>query len=111
MLARLITDLGHALTAVRRRPSALVVPALTMAIGIGASTAIFSALYAALFNPLPYPEPGRLVMGRATFGGEVNPWVAAPDYYDFCERSVVFESLADLRHFQKSTTGGTATYG
>jgi putative ABC transport system permease protein len=36
-------------------------------------------------------------MGRATFGGEVNPWVAAPDYYDFCERSVVFESLAAYR--------------
>jgi putative ABC transport system permease protein len=97
MLARLFTDLGHALTSVRRRPAALAVPALTMAIGIGASTAIFSALYAAIFNPLPFPEPDRLVMGRATFSGDINPWASAPDYFDYRERSAVFESLAAYR--------------
>jgi len=81
----------------RRRPAALAVPVLTIAIGIGASTAIFSALYAALFSPLPYSEPGRLVMGRATFSGEINPWASAPDFYDYRERSTVFESLSAYR--------------
>jgi len=97
MIATLITDVGHALATLRRRPGALVVPVLTMAIGIGASTAIFSALYTALFRPLPYPEPGRLVMGRATFSGEINPWVAGPDFYDYRERSSVFQSLSAYR--------------
>jgi len=97
MIARLVADVAHALVTLRRRPGALVVPVLTMAIGIGASTAIFSALYTALFNPLPYPEPGQLVMGRATFSGEINPWVAAPDFYDYRERSSVFQSLSAYR--------------
>jgi len=94
MLNALVADVGHALVTLRRKPAALILPVLTMAIGIGASTAIFSALYAALFNPLPYPRPEQLVMGRATFGGEINPWVAGPDYYDYRERNSVFESLA-----------------
>jgi len=90
----LLSDAAQALLAIRRRPGAVVVPVLTMAIGIGASTAIFSALYVALFNPLPYPEPDRLVVGRATFSGEVNPWVAAPDFYDYRDRNSVLSSLS-----------------
>ncbi len=97
MVSRVAADVRHAVTAMRRRPAALAVPVLTIAIGIGASTAIFSALYAALFSPLPYSEPGRLVMGRATFSGEINPWASAPDFYDYRERSTVFESLSAYR--------------
>ena len=94
MVARAVADVRHAFTAMRRRPAAMAVPVVTIAIGIGASTAIFSALYAALFNPLPYAQPARLVMGRATFSGEINPWASAPDFYDYRERSTVFESLS-----------------
>src|SRR5512142_1784471 len=94
MISTLIADVGHALVTLRRRPGDLLVPVLTMAIGIGASTAIFSALYVAVFNPLPYPEPDELVMGRATFSGEINPWVAGPDYYDYRERTAAFQSLS-----------------
>ena len=78
MFPSLAADLGRALLVLRRRPAMLLVPVLAMGIGIGASTAIYSALHAALFTPLPYPEPGRLVMGRATFSGEINPWASAP---------------------------------
>ena len=95
-MTALLADVRHALVALRRRPAGIVVPLLTIAIGIGASTAIFSALHAALFSPLPYPEPERLVMGRATFSGEINPWVAAPDFFDYRDRSTVFQSLSDL---------------
>ncbi len=97
MFATLAADLGQALLVLRRRPAALLVPVLAMGIGIGASTAIYSALHAALFNPLPYPEPGRLVMGRATFSGEINPWASAPDYFDYRERATSLESLAAYR--------------
>jgi putative ABC transport system permease protein len=90
----LVSDIGKALVAMRRRPGAVVVPVLTMAIGIGASTAIFSALYVALFRALPYPEPDRLVVGRATFSGEINPWASAPDFYDYRERNSLLSSLS-----------------
>ena len=95
--ATIAADLRQALLALRRRPAALLVPVLTMGIGIGASTAIFSALYVALFHPLPYHEPDRLVMGRATFGGEINPWASAPDFYDYRDQSSVFQSLSAYR--------------
>jgi putative ABC transport system permease protein len=93
----LLSDFSHALLSLRRRPGALIVPVLTMAIGIGASTAIFSALSVALFNPLPYPKPDQLVMGRATFSGEINPWASAPDFFDYREQSSVFQSLSAYR--------------
>jgi putative ABC transport system permease protein len=93
----LLVEARRALVTLSRRPAGIVVPLLTMSIGIGASTAIFSALHAALFTPLPFPEPGRLVMGRATFGGEVNPWASAPDFFDYRQRSSSFESLSAYR--------------
>lgn len=97
MLPGFLTDVRQALVAIGRRPAAMVVPVLTMAVGIGAATAIFSALYAAMFEPLPYPKPSELVMGRATFNGEINPWVSAPDFYDYRDRSSVFQSLSAYR--------------
>ena len=90
-------DMRQALTAARRRPGPLVVPVLTLAIGIGTCTALYSALHIALFSPLPFAEPHRLVMGRATFSGDVNPWVAGPDFYDYRERASVFRSLSAYR--------------
>ena len=104
MLTRLSSDVGQALTALRRRPAVILVPVLAMAIGIGASTAIFGALHTALFNPLPYPEPGQLVMGRATFLGYLRPWVAGPNFYDYRERSSVFRSLAAYRSVATRTS-------
>ena len=94
MFGTLFAELRNARVAMLRRPATLALPVLTMAVGIGASTALFSALYVALFNPLPYQEPGRLVMGRATFSGEINPWVAAPDFYDYRERASLLASLS-----------------
>jgi putative ABC transport system permease protein len=94
----------RAVLALRRRPGAVAVPLLVLAIGIGASTAIFSALYVALFNPLPYREPDRLVVGRATFSGEINPFVAAPDFYDYRERGSTLSSLSAYAPFSRRTT-------
>jgi putative ABC transport system permease protein len=100
----LLSDIGKALVAIRRRPGAVVVPVLTMAIGIGASTAIFSALYVALFHALPYPEPDRLVVGRATFSGEINPWASAPDFYDYRDRNSLLSSLSAYSPGSRRTT-------
>jgi len=60
----LARDLKHALRSLPRRPSFTVAAILTLALGIGATTAIFSVVYSVLMKPLPYPESGELVRIR-----------------------------------------------
>ncbi len=97
MIDSMLGDLRDAIRCVRRSPgfSALVV--LILAIGIGANVAMFSVTNAALLKALPFPNPDRLVSGRATFNGRINPSVSVPDYRDYRDRSDVFESLALFR--------------
>jgi predicted permease len=96
----LVSDLGpdirFAIRALRRSPGFTLVALLTLALGIGATTAMFSVLNTALGRALPYPDPGRLVLGRATFDGTVNPWVSFPDYQDYRDRAASLESLATI---------------
>jgi putative ABC transport system permease protein len=61
LLANLDQDVRYAIRALRRNPGLAAVTILTLALGIGANTAVFSIADAALFRPLPYRDPGRLV--------------------------------------------------
>jgi putative ABC transport system permease protein len=57
---------------------------------------MFSVTDAALGRALPYPDPEELVLGRATFNGNVNPWASFPDYQDYRDRAESLESLATI---------------
>jgi putative ABC transport system permease protein len=94
---RLIQDITYAKRALIRSPLFTLAAVATLGVGIGANVAMFSVLDAALIRALPYPDPGRLVYGRATFGERVNSTVSYPDYIDFRDRSDAFESLALVR--------------
>ncbi len=76
------------------RPGFTVAVILTLAVGIGATTAMFGTLHAALLCSLPFDEPDRLVLGRRTADGELKPMVSGYDYYDYRDQSQSFESLA-----------------
>ncbi|KPJ87658.1 MAG: hypothetical protein AMS18_14330, partial [Gemmatimonas sp. SG8_17] len=89
-------DLRYGIRALRRTPGFTLVALLTLALGIGATTAMFSVLDTALRRALPFPEADRLVLGRATFSGNVNPWVSFPDYMDYRDQSEALESLATI---------------
>ncbi len=82
-----------ALRTLFRRPGFTAAAAITLALGIGANTAIFSAVRATLIRPLPYPEPERLAMiWEVTPRGEPNE-VSPPNFLAWEERNHSFESM------------------
>jgi hypothetical protein len=64
-----LSDLRFACRQLRRNPGFTTISAITLALGIGASAAIFSAINPVLFKPLPYPHPGRILMIWSTWQG------------------------------------------
>jgi putative ABC transport system permease protein len=92
----LVLDARYGIRALRRTPGFTLVALITLGLGIGATTAMFSVLDAAMRRSLPFREADRLVLGRATFSGNVNPWVAFPDYMDYRDQSESLESLATI---------------
>ena len=81
---RLMHDLRHAVRSLRNQPLFTLAAALTLALGIGANTAIFSVLYQAVLRPLPYKDPDRLVFVWNSYprGGGDPTRVSIPDYLD-----------------------------
>ena len=86
-------DLAYALRRLAHAPGFSLVAIATLALGIGANSAIFSVINAVLLKPLPYAEPGQLVMLSQTWKGE--PTVYSPqNFLDVAAAAQSFESLA-----------------
>lgn len=101
----LLHDLRHAGRILRRSPAFTGVAVLTLALAIGATTAIFSVVYGVLLKPLPYTNPDRIV---AVF--EVNPhgsWsrLADPNFDDFRDQNRSFQAIAKYTSFTSSVSG------
>lgn len=79
----------------RKFPGFTAVAVLTLALGIGATTAIFTAAYATLLAPLPYPQPGRLVNVWSSLQGH-RTWVSVGDFTDWKRQNAAFENLDAL---------------
>ncbi len=91
----LVKDLAYALRGLRRSPGFALLTVLTLALGIGANTAIFSVVNGAVLKPLAYPAPERLVFITSQFPtlGFDQFWVSRPEFVEFRQHNQAFSSV------------------
>lgn len=100
-------DLRYAMRLLVKQPGVTAIAILTLALGIGVNTAIFSAVNAVLLRPLPYPEPDRLMMlwEKRPAEGVFDNVVAPGDFLDWAKMNTSFESIAGLMSLTADLTG------
>ena len=105
-----LQDIRYAFRMLLKRPSFTVIVVLTLSLGIGANTTIFSAIDAVLLNPLPYKDPERLMVVWET-NKQLGPemWdrneVAIGNFLDWRSRNHVFDQLGSLFYTDMILTG------
>src|SRR4051812_5802269 len=99
-------DLRFALRTLRARPAFTLIAVITLALGIGATTAIFSVVNAVLLRPMPWPHPERLVLVWGTRDQVKQNGVVFLDYIDWQAQSRSFDALAVMRGQSVNLTGG-----
>jgi putative ABC transport system permease protein len=98
-------DLRYAWRGLRSNPGFTAVTVLTLAIGIGAATAIFSTVNAILFEPLPYPHPERLLMISDVGVGRSLSMPTFGTYEELADRSQSFAALAATNAWRPALSG------
>ena len=100
-------DARYALRMLRKNPGFTAVAVLTLALGIGANTAIFSVVYAVLLKPLPYANPNQLVSAFAanTQEGVPEDGTSYPNFEEWRAQNHVFSELATINFHQLTLTG------
>ncbi|MEJ2541661.1 MAG: ABC transporter permease, partial [Gemmatimonadota bacterium] len=101
-------DVRHAVRGLLRAPGFAMVTVLTLALGIGANTAIFSVVNGVLLKPLAYERPGDLVYVTSAFPsmGFDEFWISPPEYMELQERSRSFDVIGAFREGEFSVGGG-----
>src|SRR4051794_33873164 len=104
-LENLWSDVRYGFRSMRRSPSFALVVILTLALGIGVNTAIFSVVHGVLLKPLPYPEPERLVwMGEST-GKATGISVTWVNFQNWRAMNRTFDGMAAFQFTQLTLTG------
>src|SRR6476620_11562827 len=106
-MTTLFQDVRYGLRMLVKKPTFTIVAVLTLALGVGANTAIFSIVNAVLLRSLPYPDPDRLV--RVFFNepgvGLRDVRFSQPELDDLLTRSAVFEDVTPILQGRESLRG------
>lgn len=105
LMESLLHDVRYTLRQCRRNPGFTLTVVVVLALGIGAGTAIFSAVYPILFRPLPYPGADRIMMVWESRRGEQPVYPAFVTFYGMKQRNRSFEALAVMRPWQPAMIG------
>src|SRR3954471_25072205 len=105
-MGNLLGDVRYALRSLKRQPTFTCVAILTLVLGIGTNTAIFSVIKAVLLNQLPYPDSSRLVVVREQNPDGTSDLVAPLTYLDWKQQSAALPGLAAFRQLRYAFAGG-----
>lgn len=107
MIENLFADLRYAFRQLRKSPAFTAAAVLTLALGIGANTAVFSVVNAVILRPLPFPEPARLVALEALDrrSGPLPSNFSYPNFFDLRRYNQVFEYIVSYRTSNFSLSG------
>src|SRR6266567_6095974 len=108
MMESIIKDIRYALRNLLKRPAFTLISVITLALGIGAGTAIFSVVHAVLLRSLPYGSANRLVMvweDTHRTGGKAENVINLGNFFDWKEQNHVFEDMAAFFDLSAKLTG------
>jgi len=101
----LIKDLRYAVRSLMRQPSFTLITVITLALGIGANTAIFSVVYSVLLKPLPFHRSDRLVLLWGDAEGNSRNQVSHTDVIDYRAQQTVFDSITTFNNWTPLLSG------
>jgi len=104
-MGKLIEDIRYGLRLLRKSPGFTIVTVLTLALGIGVNTAIFSVVNGVLLNPLPFPHPRELVTLHESKPNFETGSISYPNFRDWQKENHTFSALAVARRYSFSLTG------
>jgi putative ABC transport system permease protein len=104
-MTALYQDIKYSLRMLRKNPGFTAVAVLTLALGIGPNTAIFSVVNAILLRPLPYPEPGQLVQLRADWSGKPSTFIGSATFVEIKAQSQALARIAAYNGGDMTLTG------
>ena len=104
-LERLLQDLRYGLRMLMKSPGFTAVAILTLALGIGANTALFSVVNGVLLNPLPYPHPEQLVTLHESKPNFATGSISLPNFLDWQKNNSTFSGMAVSRGYSFNLTG------
>ena len=101
----LLQNLSYSCRTLRRQLTFSGVAIFTLALGIGSTTAVFTVVYGVLLRPLPYRDPGRLVMIFYGHHGSVSPWLSPPNFREYVTENDAFSAAVAVTPITVNMTG------